>query len=229
MSPNDWRLYQRLNPVQKGWGERGVAVHLDNDEDKALAKEQFKSGAFDVFISDRISPNRTLQDARPYECSKVDYPSDGLGSATIVIIYTNEIWSALIRTIWSVTTGWLEPLLARIVDDLRDVICPVIDVISDKTLEFFAGNPYYVQDAARKAPTRAVVSPTMAGGFFAIDPQYFFEIGSYDERMEIWGGENLELSFRVWQCGGRLEIHPCSHVGHIFRDYHPYSFQGKDT
>ncbi len=40
-------------------------------------------------------------------------------------------------------------------------------------------------------------TPTMAGGLFTIERDYFYEIGSYDEGMDIWGAENLEMSFRV--------------------------------
>lgn len=37
----------------------------------------------------------------------------------------------------------------------------------------------------------------MVGCAFSIDKEFFFEIGSYDEGMDIWGSENMEMSLRV--------------------------------
>ena len=32
---------------------------------------------------------------------------------------------------------------------------------------------------------------------FAINKDFFHEIGTYDDRMTRWGGENIDLAFRV--------------------------------
>lgn len=149
------------------------------------------------------------------------------------------------------TPGWLEPLAQRVKESRSNVVIPTIDGIDDKTLAFhgspgglhtsvggftwsghFSWEPYRYAPADRKASDPAP-TPTMAGGLFAVDRKYFWEIGGYDPGMIGWGGENLELSFRVWTCGGRMETVPCSHVGHIFRATHPYFIpddsHGKNT
>ncbi|CAK5061970.1 unnamed protein product [Meloidogyne enterolobii] len=139
--------------------------------------------------------------------------------------------------------GWLEPLLARIKKDPTTVVCPVIDVIDDNTFEYhyskafftnvggfdwslqFNWHPIPERDRKNRRNIDPVRSPTMAGGLFSIDRAYFEKLGTYDDGFDIWGGENLELSFKIWMCGGRLEIVPCSHVGHIFRKRSPYKWR----
>lgn len=150
-----------------------------------------------------------------------------------------------------VNTGWLEPLLSRIKEDRTAILCPEIDLIDKDTLQYggtgsfsvggfwwslhFSWRPIPSHEKERRRTQKngdvsPIRSPTMAGGLFAANREYFFEIGAYDPGMDVWGGENLEISFRVWMCGGKLEFIPCSRVGHIFRSSHPYTFPGnKDT
>ena len=140
------------------------------------------------------------------------------------------------------TEGWLEPLLDRIARNPTTVVCPVIDIISDDTLQYqkssylavggfdwsLVFNWHSVPEREKKRRSHhaePVYSPTMAGGLFSINREFFEKLGTYDSGFDIWGGENLELSFKTWMCGGTLEIVPCSHVGHIFRKRSPYKWR----
>lgn len=123
--------------------------------------------------------------------------------------------------------GWLEPLLSRIKDDRKHVVVPNILGIGFDDFSYQGSSglgvlsfswtlgqrpqPANTQDGEFKK------SPIMAGGLFASDRAFFMHLGGYDPEMKYYGGEEMEIGFRTWQCGGDIEFVPCSHVFHIFR------------
>jgi polypeptide N-acetylgalactosaminyltransferase len=152
------------------------------------------------------------------------------------------------------TAGWLEPLLSEVKDRPQTAACPIIDIINEDTFAFTRsfelhsgainwslGFRWYpisrrelketngIRNTDGKVKFNELInpfkSPFMAGGLFSINREYFNSIGKYDPQMDIWGGENIELSLRIWMCGGQVKILPCSHVAHIFRKSSPYTFR----
>ena len=141
-----------------------------------------------------------------------------------------------------VNVGWLDPILMKISQSPNTVVMSVLDTINadsfsiQKTVTGYHGGfawsldfywkplPGHVK-SQRRREIDPMPSPIMPAGAFALSRQFYMEVGLLDADMRIWGVDDVEFSFRVWMCGGRVEILPCSRVAHVFRKRIPYSFQ----
>nr|XP_031537056.1 polypeptide N-acetylgalactosaminyltransferase 18 isoform X2 [Vicugna pacos] len=133
--------------------------------------------------------------------------------------------------------GWAEPVLTRIKENRKRIISPSFDNIKYDNFEIeeypLAAQGFDWELWCRylnppkawwklENSTAPIRSPALIGCFI-VDRQYFQEIGLLDEGMEVYGGENVELGIRVWQCGGSVEVLPCSRIAHIERAHKPYT------
>nr|XP_046265901.1 polypeptide N-acetylgalactosaminyltransferase 10-like [Scatophagus argus] len=310
----DWHDYDtiRKDSSRSGNGEQGKAFPL-TDADRV--DQAYRENGFNIYVSDRISLNRSVPDIRHPNCKQKLY-AEKLPNTSIIIPFHNEGWSSLLRTVHSVlnrsppqliaevilvddfsdkehlktaleeymvrmpkvrilrtkkreglirtrllgaaaakgevitfldshcetNVNWLPPLLDRIAQNRKTIVCPMIDVIDHDNFGYetqagdamrgaFDWEMYYKRipipsELQKDDPSEPFESPVMAGGLFAVDRKWFWELGGYDTGLEIWGGEQYEISFKVWMCGGRMEDIPCSRVGHIYRKYVPYKVPG---
>ncbi|XP_024249732.1 polypeptide N-acetylgalactosaminyltransferase 10 isoform X1 [Oncorhynchus tshawytscha] len=314
MRRKDWHDYEaiRRDAARSGNGEQGKPFPL-TDTDRV--DQAYRENGFNIYVSDRISLNRSVADIRHPNCKQKLY-GEKLPNTSIIIPFHNEGWSSLLRTVHSVLNrsppeliaevilvddfsdkehlkgsleeymvrlpkvrilrtkkreglirtrllgaaaangevitfldshceaniNWLPPLLDRIAENRKSIVCPMIDVIDHDNFGYetqagdamrgaFDWEMYYKRipipsELTKEDSSEPFESPVMAGGLFAVDRKWFWELGGYDTGLEIWGGEQYEISFKVWMCGGRMEDIPCSRVGHIYRKYVPYKVPG---
>ncbi|XP_061627914.1 N-acetylgalactosaminyltransferase 7 isoform X10 [Phyllopteryx taeniolatus] len=238
--------------VPAGPGE-GAKPFVLGPEYKETIQASIKEFGFNMVASDMISLDRTISDIRHEECKYWHY-DDRLLTSSVVIVFHNEGWSTLMRTIHSVIKRTPRKYLAEIVmiDDFSNKVHlkerlevyikqwnglvklyrnekreGLIQARSIGAKKATKGQVLIYLDAHCEvginwyaplvAPISEDRSPAMAGGLFAIERDYFFELGLYDPGLQIWGGENFEISYKIWQCGGQLLFVPCSRVGHIYR------------
>ncbi|KAJ8948065.1 hypothetical protein NQ314_008494 [Rhamnusium bicolor] len=237
-----------FNP-RPGAGKNGLPVAIE-PKDLLEMQQLFQINRFNLLASDRIPLNRSLPDYR----RKKTYPK-----TSIIIVFHNEAWSTLLRTVWSTINRSPEELIEEIilVDDasereflkkpLEDYILglPVKTRILRSTERIglikarlkgaleAKGEVLTFLDAhcectigwlesllsVIKKDRKAVVCPVID----IINDDTFAYVKSFELH---WGAFNWNLQFRVWQCGGKIQIAPCSRVGHIFRKSSPYSFPG---
>ncbi|XP_055848098.1 putative polypeptide N-acetylgalactosaminyltransferase 13 [Episyrphus balteatus] len=132
-----------------------------------------------------------------------------------------------------VNVGWIVPLLDRLASYPAMAVSPVLDSIDATTFQYLASskdlkggfdwNLHFrwipIGEEEREAKNHPSNPFTNIIFFFGvlISRNWFFKLNGFNPLLKGWGGESIEMSIKLWLCGGQIEIVPCSRVGHVFQ------------
>lgn len=145
-----------------------------------------------------------------------------------------------------VSRQWLEPMLERLSHGGHStVVMPTLDIIPEDNFADYRTANHHIggfdwsltfnwMNLAEERNKSYVYpepydTPALSGGIFAMWRDFWDRSGAYDMEMTEWGGEHIEMSLRTWRCGGRIEVVPCSRIGHVFRAKNPYVVHQKQV
>mmetsp|Transcript_21865 Transcript_21865/g.49844 ORF Transcript_21865/g.49844 Transcript_21865/m.49844 type:complete len:427 (+) Transcript_21865:67-1347(+) len=135
---------------------------------------------------------------------------------------------------------WLQHILYRVIQNPKTLAMPYLDMINARNWHSYSAmspghwryewnfNLIYTNPEGRMGTSAEPhMSPGTSGGIFAINKAWFDKLRLFDPGMREWGGDHMELTMKVWRCGGNIEMVPCSRVGHLYRDpsQRPYNVE----
>jgi glycosyltransferase involved in cell wall biosynthesis len=71
-------------------------------------------------------------------------------------------------------------------------------------------------------------TPVFSGSCFLVSRAFYNELGGLDNGLDLWGGENIDLSLRGWMLGGKVLAVESSVVGHMYKSGFNYSFTNQE-
>lgn len=86
---------------------------------KELMEQLQKENKYNLLASEMMSLHRSLRDPRYNECKSLSYP-ERLPTTSVIIVFHNEAWTTLLRTVWSIIDRSPAELIKEIVlvDDM---------------------------------------------------------------------------------------------------------------
>ncbi|CAL1527879.1 unnamed protein product [Lymnaea stagnalis] len=125
------------------------------------------------------------------------------------------------------TKDWLQPLLFNF-NDTKRIVCPTLHTrYEDGSANSFgvalneitwslnvirAGLDGKLLETAREYNQTFVAQTAITKEVFAISKEFFRELGQFDTRANISGGEDVMFSLKAINCGGRVVLALCSTV-----------------
>jgi len=121
--------------------------------------------------------------------------------------------------------GWVDALRAALDPPAVGAAGPAVSVMGSPASK---GYGFTWRDAALnmhwlgRQGDQPYPVPLLSGCFVAMRRDVFEACGGFDEGLSIWGGEDAELSLRLWLLGYECLLVPEVEVAHFFRDRFPY-------
>ncbi|KAH9491894.1 E3 ubiquitin-protein ligase ubr4 [Bulinus truncatus] len=149
-----------------GPGEGGQAVIIDEipTQDKSLHDRGWQLNNFNEYVSQKISVHRSLPSCMSDACQHFIKSFNGTkDELSVVIIFHNEAWTTLLRSVHSVlsrtpehllreiilvddgsTLDWSDSILIRIAQNKKAIVFPLIPAINDKTFQLECSKTVWV-------------------------------------------------------------------------------------